>query len=33
MGELTCFDAIVSDSRPDEELTALAKAQSIDLLW
>lgn len=33
MGELTCFDAIVSDSRPDEELTALANAQSIDLLY
>jgi DeoR family deoxyribose operon repressor len=33
MGELTRFDAIVSDCRPDEELAAWAKAQQIKLMY
>jgi len=33
MGELTCFDAIVSDCRPDEELVTYAKAQQIKLMY
>ncbi|MEB6379188.1 DNA-binding transcriptional repressor DeoR [Leclercia adecarboxylata] len=33
MGELTRFDAIVSDCRPDEEMVAYAKAQQIKLMY
>lgn len=33
MGELTRFNAIVSDCRPDEELVSYAKAQQIKLMY
>jgi DeoR family deoxyribose operon repressor len=33
MGELTRFDAIVSNCRPDEELVTYAKAQQIKLMY
>jgi len=33
MGELTRFDAIVSDCRPEEELVTYAKAQQIKLMY
>lgn len=33
MGELTCFDTIISDCRPDDELVDYAKAQRINLMY
>ncbi|TCB89918.1 DNA-binding transcriptional repressor DeoR [Enterobacter quasihormaechei] len=33
MGELSRFDAIVSDCRPDEELVSYAKAQQVKLMY
>ena len=33
MGELSRFDAIVSDCRPDDELVAYAKAQKVKLMY
>ncbi|MEG7489058.1 DNA-binding transcriptional repressor DeoR, partial [Enterobacter hormaechei] len=33
MGELSRFDAIVSDCRPDDELVAYAKAQQVKLMY
>ena len=33
MGELSGFNAIVSDCRPDEEIVAHAKAQQIKLMY
>lgn len=33
MGDLSCFDALASDCRPDDELAALAKKQGMKLLF
>jgi DeoR family deoxyribose operon repressor len=33
MGDLSAFDVIASDRRPDDELTALAKQRGITLLF
>ncbi|MDA8478129.1 DNA-binding transcriptional repressor DeoR [Citrobacter sp. Awk 4] len=33
MGELTCFNSIISDCRPDDELVDYAKAQRIKLMY
>ncbi|WP_061708490.1 DNA-binding transcriptional repressor DeoR [Pseudenterobacter timonensis] len=33
MGDLACFDALVSDCCPDDELVAFAKAQQIKLIY
>ena len=33
MGELTRFDAVVSDCRPDDEFVDYAKAQRITLMY